>query len=100
MLAARVPAWRLGAAFVLAFGTPEGWLGAESAGSPVEGGGLRVTGQVRAGLRGPLVLDFKLEFHFPFEGVVGVVIGHMFCQDLAHDNNFRVPGDVEELRGH
>lgn len=85
---------------MLAFGTPEGWLGAETAGSPVEGGGLRVTVQVKAGLRGPSVLNFKLEFHLPFEGVVGVVVGHMFCQDLAHDDHFCVPGDIEELRGH
>lgn len=37
MLGVQVPVWRLGAALVLAFGTSEGWLGAESAGSPVEG---------------------------------------------------------------
>lgn len=85
---------------MLAFGTSEGWLSAALVGSPVEGGGLLVTVQVKAGLLGLLLLNFKLEFHFPFKGVVGVVIGHMFCQDLAHDDNFGVPGDIEELRGH
>lgn len=56
--------------------------------------------QGKASLLGPLLLNFKLEFHFPFKGVMGVVIGHMFCQDLAHDDNFCVPGDVEKLHGH
>lgn len=49
MLDVQVPVWRLGAALVLAFGTSEGWLGAESAGSPVEGV-LQVPVQVKAGL--------------------------------------------------
>lgn len=56
--------------------------------------------QVKAGLLGPLLVNFKLEFHFSFKGVMGVVIGHVFCQDLAHDDHFGVPGDIEELCGH
>lgn len=62
-----------------------------------EGGGLQVTPQVEASLRAPLLLNFKLELHFPFIGIVGVVKGHVLRQDLAHDDNFRVPGDIEKL---
>lgn len=56
-----------------------------------------MTLQVKAGVLAPSLLNFKLELHFPFIGVVGVVIGHVLGQDLAHDDNFRVPGDVEKL---
>lgn len=56
-----------------------------------------MTLQVKADLLAPLLLNFKLELHFPFIGVMGVVKGHVLCQDLAHDDNFRVPGDVEKL---
>lgn len=58
------------------------------------------------GRRGPrgrpaprLLLNVELELHFPFEGVVGVVERHVVCQDLAHDENFCVSGDIEKLRG-
>lgn len=48
----------------------------------------------------PLLLDCQLELHLPLVGVVGVVEGHVLCQDLAYDNHLLVLGDVEELRGH
>ena len=31
---------------------------------------------------------------------MGVVEGHMLCQDLAYDNHLLVLGDVEELCSH
>ena len=46
-----------------------------------------------------LLLNGELELHFPFIGVMGVVKGHIICQDLAHNEDFRVSGDIEKLRG-
>lgn len=46
-----------------------------------------------------LLLNVELELHFPFVGVVQVVERHMLRQDLAHDEDFCVSGDVEKLRG-
>lgn len=47
-----------------------------------------------------LLLYCKFELHFPFVRVVEIVEGHMVCQDLAHDEDFCVLGDVEKLCCH
>lgn len=47
-----------------------------------------------------LLLYCELELHLPFIGVVGVVEGHVVRHDLAHDEDLRVFGDVEELCRH
>lgn len=68
-------------------------------GRPRNAGGL-VGGSrgPRAG-RPPLLPNVELELHFPFVGVVGVVGRHVVGQDLAHDEDLRVSGDIEQLRG-
>jgi hypothetical protein len=47
-----------------------------------------------------LLLYCKFKLHLPFVGVMGVVEGHVVCQDLAHDADLHVLGDVEELGCH
>lgn len=47
-----------------------------------------------------LLLYCKFELHLPFIGVMGIVEGHVVCQDLAHDEDLCVLGDVEELGCH
>ena len=44
-----------------------------------------------------LLLDFELELHLPLVGIVGVVKCYMIGQDLAHDEDLHVSGDVEKL---
>ena len=93
MLGAQVPVWSHQTHLVLAF--QNGWEPA-----CCRAGGQQVPTQATASLLSPLLLNFKLEFHLPFKGVVGVVKGHVFCQDLAHYVHFCVPGDVEKLCSH
>lgn len=47
-----------------------------------------------------LLLYCEFELHFPFVWVMGIVEGHMVCQDLAHDEDFCVLGDVKKLCCH
>lgn len=44
-----------------------------------------------------LLLDFELELHLPLVGIVGVVKCYMIGQDLAHDEDLRVSGNVEKF---
>lgn len=47
-----------------------------------------------------LLLYCKFELHFPFIWVMGIVESHMVCQDLAHNDDFCILGDVEKLCCH
>lgn len=72
-----------------------------SRGCAVRKSGPSVSTHLRGGFHSRVLLLYcKFELYLPFIGVVGIVEGHVVCQDLAHDEDLRVLGDVQELGCH